>query len=279
MVLLFCVWLVFGNEIADVGNDDSLTGNFRRLSEYLGPVGTLGAVTFVAYILGLVLSLDRIVMLLAIKSARTTRRSGIAMSLTTRQRLDKHLSTPIAKAFKKASPEFVTNSIFSSKDGADENRSLRDSVPGDLQIHTRYRLQRLMGEDMDILAVQLHSKREKAYDKYDKARTEAEFRAGIAIPLVILGFILGIRLLREDQFLLGMFLGLLTCAIAFVLAMRALHKQQEANEEIINAIIVSDIEFAPLTTLKDIAEGTLTEPKGPTDEKIANGKAWVEKNV
>lgn len=39
MVLLFCLWLVFGNEVADVESDDSLAGNLRRLAEYLARLG------------------------------------------------------------------------------------------------------------------------------------------------------------------------------------------------------------------------------------------------
>jgi hypothetical protein len=258
MILLFCVWLIFGNEVADIQSDDSLAGNMRRLTEYLGPVGTLGLVGFVAYIVGLVLSLDRAISFYINRIAPAGKLRGVAMSKTTDQRLGKFLDVAITEALSKASPGFVAGSIFrtSNNQGDEKNRVLSE-VPLVL------RLQRLLGEEMDILAVQLLAKREKAYDKYDKAKTEAEFRAAIAIPIFILGVVVGTRLLLEqfDFFLSTLSIAIL-CMIIFVsLVYKSKEKQQEANEEIINAIIVGDIEFAPLTILKDIADGALTANK------------------
>jgi di/tricarboxylate transporter len=258
MILLFGIWVIFGNDLKDIQSDDSLAGNLLRLTEYLGPAGTLGVVAFVAYILGLVLSLDRAVLFYAVKIAGMSRGTGVVMSMTTRQRWDKFLNLAIARTLTKASLEFVNESIFRASSKQDDEGKNRDG-----ETRLRLKLQRLMGEDMAILGVQLHSKREKAYEKYDKARTEAEFRAAIAIPLCLLGAIIGHRLIQEGQVTAGMIAFLLAVSTFTILVMKAQHKQQEANEEIINAIIVGDIEFAPLTTLKDIAEGTLKENDVP----------------
>jgi hypothetical protein len=260
MLLLFCLWLVFGNAIADVESDATLAGNLRRLTEYLGSVGTLGIIAFIAYVVGLVSSMDRLGLLLGRNPFdRNAWYRRFGLSTTTWQRLDRHLNLALNKATGEATSEFIVRSIFSSTAMRGHEDLAVLSASSD---ETKRGLQRLIVEDVDILAVQLHSKHEKIYDKYDKARTEAEFRAALIIPIILLGFVLMWRLLDEGNDV-GYYILFLSIGVALLLRKKASHKEHEANEEIVNAIITGEIEFAPLTILKDIAEGTLKENPEP----------------
>lgn len=276
MIVLFTLWVIFGNGMADVQNDDSMAGNLRRLIEYIGPAGTLGIVTFVAYLVGLVLSLDQRVMKLFFRGSR---HSTMPMSLTTSQRLDKKFGTALLGALRKARPDWVLGSISYFPGRLDpsvthlsrseaELRNLAEGSAMDEQIKAY--LKDLMLEDMDILAVQLHSKHDKTYDKYDKAKTEADFRASLVIPLGALGLVVMNRLIAEGIWLWGVGVLLLAIVVALALLWKALQKQREANEEIINAVIVGDIEFAPLTILNEIEQEIRVPPREPGTPTISS---------
>lgn len=265
MLVLFTLWLVFGNQVAEVEQGDSLAGNLRRLADYIGPVGSLGVVAFVAYLLGLVLSLDRVAMAILVpqrwlSGTPQTSSKGVTAVPTTYLRLENKLNKATNSALKKAPASFVEKSIFS-----DEAQWVA-RVPETsqiLQFRLNNRLMNMILSDLDILAVQLH-RHDKTYDKYDKAQTEASFRAGLVIPIGFLGVVLAVRLVQENLPWLGGAAIVTTVFASYSLLRKAAAKRREANEEVLNALIVGDIEFAPLTVLADIASGTLRPEDQPS---------------
>lgn len=49
IIILFGLWIAFANSIASAEPGESLPGNLRRLTDYLGAPATLGIVVFAAY--------------------------------------------------------------------------------------------------------------------------------------------------------------------------------------------------------------------------------------
>lgn len=260
MILLFALWLIFGNEIADVSNDDSVAGNLRRLVEYIGPVGTLGLLVFVAYVAGMVLTshawIDVVVQgidRLFPGGARWPRSQ--AVSEQTQQRFDVYLRSTFWEASRRSNAEEVfkvlnlplTSELGKRIDEAqtdfDRREEITRQVVGFLQYH--------VFNSLDILAVQLHSKKERSWDRYDKSLTESEFRAGIAGPIGFLGLVLTWRSATEQLWGPAAVIMAVSLAVSSSLALKARRKRQEATEEVINAVIVGDLEVAPIAKLAE----------------------------
>ncbi|MBG6184755.1 hypothetical protein IWX65_002733 [Arthrobacter sp. CAN_A214] len=298
MILLFAIWLAFGNQIAGVKADDSVAGNVARLVDYLGPVATLGVVSFVAYFLGLILSLDRIVLGASRVLRSANANQGLipafftilistlefigatyarffrvlfgmraAKSRSTRTpafrspRLNGYVRQIVSDALDRNGQELVVKRLtnaasysptaplgalldFATPEGSDEDV---DGVVSDYVLGT-------IRTDLDILAVQLGHKRERAYDRFEKARSEAEFRAAIVIPLILLTVILCSRLSMESAspgvITATLFTGLVGTV---VLTVKAYRKMNESEEEVINAILLEEIEVPQLIVLKEPA--------------------------
>lgn len=261
MILLFTLWLIFGNEIADVSIDDSVVGNLRRLVEYIGPAGTLGLVIFVAYVAGMVVTshawINLVIEQIDRLFARDTRwpRSQ-AVSEQTRLRFDSFLRSTFWEASRKSSDEEVLkvlNMPFTSELGKKIDEAETEPERREEMIRqTVSFLEYYVHSSLDILAVQLHSKKERSWDRYDKALAESEFRAGIAGPLCLLGIVLTWRTATEQNWILAGVALAVSSVVCSSLALKARRKRQEATEEVINAIIVGDLEVAPLSVLMQI---------------------------
>ncbi|QHK21809.1 hypothetical protein GU243_21455 [Pseudarthrobacter psychrotolerans] len=269
MILLFTLWLIFGNEIANVSNDDSVAGNLRRLVEYIGPAGTLGLVVFVAYVAGMVLTshawIDVVIQRidgLFPGGARWPRSQ--AVSEQTRLRFDIFLRSTFWEASRKSTAEEVLKVlnlpatselgklIDEAETGFDRREEMTRQAVSFLQYHVLHSL--------DILAVQLHSKKERSWDRYDKSLAESEFRAGIAGPISFLGLVLTWRSATEQHWVLAAVILVVSSAVSSSLALKARRKRQEASEEVINAVIVGDLEVAPIAKLAQIrSEANVSE--------------------
>lgn len=127
-VTLFALWLAFANGIADVESGDSLAGNIRRLAEYLGVPATLGIVAFVAYLLGLVLSLHNVMFSIL---AFIRLEIGISMHWKTRQRFRNYVFDVLGEALQRGVTESETYSAMNPEPGLDERRNRGgESEPG-----------------------------------------------------------------------------------------------------------------------------------------------------
>lgn len=273
MMLLFTLWLIFGNTVADVPQGETLAGNIRRLMDYLGPAGSLGLIAFVAYIVGLVLSLDRAVMYLLLE--RKWKKSGppvLLISVTSYQRLSKKLTTEIRAALAKAPAAFVLKTTITEADRTRDRIIEREMGETEAEVYLHNHIVTSLIGDLDILAVQLHSKHDKAYDQYDKAKSEASFRAALVFPSLLLAFVLAARLISEDQLGLALIVGVGIAVAALLLLREASKKQTEANEEIFNAFLVGHIVYAPVLTLFEIASGAITPENRPDFQRVVDGK-------
>jgi hypothetical protein len=180
MIILFSLWVTFGNALSKVPADDSLAGNLRRLAEYLGPTGTLAAVSFAAYIVGVVIA--SYASLYVIKPYLGTIDHRMAHS--TKQRFRAFLDRTVGEVGRSVQLSDVITGMnlrgpsidgaFKIKDKNHQDQVLKDQIVNHLQTDVL--------SDLDILAVQLHSVKEKSWEKYDKASSEAEFRSAWLSP-------------------------------------------------------------------------------------------------
>ncbi|MCB5294177.1 hypothetical protein [Arthrobacter sp. SO3] len=125
-------------------------------------------------------------------------------------------------------------------------------------------LLRRIHSESALLAVDLGQKDDKAYERFDKARSESEFRSGLCIPLLILTTVTALQL-PPDQFLLAVGVCGIGLFSVLVLALRAAHKAREAQEEVDSAIVLGRIKVPELQVLEGaINEDTATPSRGGT---------------
>lgn len=271
MILLIALYLVFFDLIAGTPADNFFDGALARLSAYIGPVATLGMVTFSAYILGVLLSLHKIAR--AALAPKSFRFQGILffpaqLSAVSQRRLYDHVET-IANKFLDYHPlRRLVTEIGHKPKNDDERMALERSSSGEFvtedTLGDAYWMQLIkekvaysIVDKADIYAIQLGTKREKAFDRFDKARGEAEFRYSLILPLLLLGSMTLIELVQligplfPGDWRLFLLIIFPTCLVTclFIISFRAGQKLQEANEEIINGVIMGEIEIEPLQLL------------------------------
>jgi hypothetical protein len=257
MILLFTVWLVFGNALVKVPNDDSVTGNLTRIVSYLGTPGTLAVLVFIAYVVGMIATTHA---WLDVVEGRSGGKIANTVSKPNATRFNKFLEDLAEGSDKVASPEDVIKVLKL------ENEPKFRLIPGLPDAGHRHRelvkqlppyIENYVQSDLKVLAAQLHSKHDKTWEKYEKASSEANFRASMVIPLILMTFALGWRMATEGNLplmfaMIGVMIGVMI-AVEIALVLKAIAKRKEANEEIIHAILIGDIDVPPITTIKGVS--------------------------
>lgn len=288
MLLLFAVWLVIGEQIARVRPGDTMVGKVATLTDYLGPVATIAAVAFLAYVVGLVLPFHSLV-LYGIqrhnrkKAAREgakrqeSRLLDFVLDLITQAERKKPLGEltrdllreiPALTRIKmrypwwiRFSPTCVAACLERRWDqkvirqALDEKKPPKRKSKTDTSARTERKrlaavLLRCIYKESSLLAVDLGHKDDKAYERFDKARGEAEFRAALCVPLLILTVVIALQLgsSQNPWGSLGVFgIG---CFAVLVLVARATRKAEEAQEEVNSAIILGRIKVSELQVLE-----------------------------
>lgn len=251
MILLFTVWIVFGNAMMKVPNDDTITGNLTRIASYLGTPGTLAVLTFIAYVIGMVASTHA---WLNIVDGFAGGKVAKSVSRSTADRFSKFLRELIDDALKEATPNEIIAALKLKEQDEDFKQISRLPDVNQQRIDMKRLLPRYLESyvqnDLRVLAAQLHMNHDKTWEKYDKASSESDFRAGMVIPLILLMMALSIRIASENHLGLMTVVILVMLIIVMVLVLKATAKRLEANEEIIHAIVNGKIDVPPIETLK-----------------------------
>lgn len=274
LIILFGFWLIYANEVSTAGPGQSIAGNIHQLIDFLGGPATLGLVAFLAYVIGLVLSLHhptrRLIRILA-KIPRGELR-GVMLwdellglfsfkapthyrfreySTATQSRLDDYIERILVDAVEKngwthkdivqnISPNVVKNYSFDTN--ADRIGPTGDRISNFAYFSPITRkLSAEITADIDLLAVQLHAEKDKIYEKYDKNKTESDFRAAVILPILFVAGTLTWRLFSEAQPVMAVPAMLGAMLVAVRLAFSAQERLLEANEAILHSLAVGHI--------------------------------------
>lgn len=269
-VTLFALWLAFANGIADVESGNSLAGNIRRLAEYLGVPATLGIVAFVAYILGLVLSLHKVIFaILAFVRMDTV---GIAMHWETYKRFRNYVLDVRGEALQRGVTESEAYSAMNPEPGPGQAKEsgwrehartvVKETArPRSLDETSNFdrwfslAANEALAKDVNLVAAQLQTAKEKTYEQYDKAKTEADFRAALVLPLLLVAVIVGLRLAQEGLPWGGAGVLVGTAALLVGLALTARSRLQEANQILVTALVLGHVDLPALVAVKRLPQG------------------------
>lgn len=260
LIILFGFWLIFANEVASAEPGQSIAGNIRQLVTYLGAPATLGLVAFLAYIIGIVLSMHRIFWHLENAAVNVTRillgklfrfkaasyLGPIQYSKSTGWRLDRYISQAVYDAKR--------NRGWTDQDIEDVVRP-RGSRHGSGEAKAEHNVnfRELFDElrvgitvDIDLLAIQLHAERDNIYEKYDKSKTESDFRAAVILPILFVAAILIYRLYTESNPVIAILLAASSWLMAAGLARGAKERLRQANEVVLNSLVAGNIKSSRL---------------------------------
>lgn len=232
MLMFFALWLLLGDDVAKVQPGDSLLGRVAILVQYVGPAVTLAAVTFAAYLLGLILPFHHVGLwaLGRLNRGRAVRQEDRLFRFILdqvrrageRESLDELLrrllrEVPAMYEFSFPDPWWIRLAPprwrprlrghrtrwalkYAKRKGSIE---IEEPDPADLfarrgaerntEKHITALLLRRIYSESALLAVDLGYKDDKAYDRFDRARSESEFRVGLCLPLLILTTVVALQ--------------------------------------------------------------------------------------
>ncbi|MDQ0825395.1 uncharacterized membrane protein YciS (DUF1049 family) [Arthrobacter sp. B2I5] len=283
LIILFGFWLIFANEVAAAGPGQSLAGNIHQLIDYLGAPATLGLVAFLGYLIGLVLSLNAVTMFLIlvvqeVREMAPPSREPIRFLLEIKRNINVQVSTNTTS---EDTTRRLNEHIENALQEAAENRGW---TPRDiLQVVKPYLLEEydqkspgnpplqkgfpiwqtpLFGSvhqylyvsivtEIDLLAVQLHAEKDKIYEKYDKNKTESDFRAAVILPILFVALVTMIRFFDEGLAIPAILTMLAIVLIAIRLGASAHQRLIEANEAVLNALLARQIKAPRLQIFEE----------------------------
>jgi hypothetical protein len=134
--------------------------------------------------------------------------------------------------------------------------------------------------EVELLAVQLHGAKEKIYDKYDKNKTESDFRAALVIPLVFVGLVAIVRFWTESLPLHVVITILLLPVVSARLMASAMHRLREANAVLLDSLIVGDIESTTMLRIRSGGQDVVSfNPASDLDSTEYYNSAPPEYNI
>ncbi|WP_133185588.1 hypothetical protein [Arthrobacter sp. Bz4] len=225
---LVVVWIGFGMPIPSKDESTGGMGMINWLTGYTSTATILAVLSFVAYVVGILVSIDvklatRLVMRYGFtlerqlneNQKRVWKRLPHRENVSYRRSLAHESGSTLLKILWEAFSRVEARNVpwypllkeynLPVMDEEDYNERVQteagDRTEADRQIRKEAlrtlspRLLQEMAEDIPVLATKLQEKNKDLFDSYDRDRSEAEFRLSIALPIAVLSvelFILGL---------------------------------------------------------------------------------------
>jgi hypothetical protein len=251
---LTALWVFLGTPIPKKDDKEGLFGLLNQVSEYLAPTLILGVLSFTCYLLG-VLLMPNIQRKLRRGSFRIHWLKVKLTKFYDKRKKGGHIRRVMRKAdLHLRQPEYPLpgGHTTKSEDLLDDlatdaiytaNKAGRDLVPirkhydfldpekdpGDDNEGLIQRIKRDLMEEATTIAAALQAGNERVFNNYDRARSEAEFRFSIHLPLFFIAAGVAWKLWSTD-IALAVLIGFAGVVISSVLFVKGMHKMNEATE-------------------------------------------------
>lgn len=236
---LVAIWLIFRDMIPTADDAAGLAKSIYVLFGALGSAALLATLTFVAYLLGIVLGqASRLVDWFAsVTPARAGRSFGNQVSYVSVQqndlRMEKIIRAPADDYRFTAAAAYTLGLI----EGPDKDPLL-------LSREILGRMRTAAFNQVPLVATRLLARNRELYDRYDRADAEARFRYAISIPLLVLVILVILQGgLVGFNFFLGMLAIAATCVFVSFIIADGSRKQREANDAVYQAVLIGEVEF------------------------------------
>lgn len=275
---LVAVWVLFGPLIPEKSPPVGLFHSFYLLAGWLGTTIALTALTFVAYLAGLLLSQ------ISFEGAMRWRKTP-PLSKTTQAGLGSLIERKLKQARERGVRfEQVVNPGSRRSGNLNEYIKAQMWDRGDLKSQERYDsaaqrtrieqdrwdwlqtgegssvVQDQVMDELELTELALQAANRDIYDKYDRTKAEAAFRRALAVPVLAVGVAVSARLWR-DGFGWWSLVPLLAVVPAYFLEVSAFCRQVEANEFIVQAIVQGIVEAPALKLIDEATTETGGRPQ------------------
>ncbi|WP_308490926.1 hypothetical protein [Microbacterium terrisoli] len=242
---LVVLWLIFYSAIPSEESATGLAAEVYRVLGVFGPAGLTAAVTFVAYLLGMLMVAILNPILNRLRTAANYMYSDATDSQIHR----------LAERTLRARNQAKMN-VSNSRDLSLEFMSRDPAKPSTEDIEAAYEG---MVKDVPLVATRLLAHHRELFDRYDRADAEAMFRYNIVIPILLIGILIPIRLGAPWW---GYLISVPIAIGAVILLLRdATSKASESNEAIYQAVFVGETQFPTIDVIKETTEELRAEYK------------------
>ncbi|MBV1778695.1 hypothetical protein KRR55_06155 [Paeniglutamicibacter sp. ABSL32-1] len=251
---LILIWLLFGMPVPSKEISTGPMGLMNSLGDYLTPTALLGVVSFTAYVIGIVLALD---------SNQATAIVGRFMHRRTLVSLEALLDDSIRSAkqnnkdwrriywtfLEKIPEEYIplTNVV-----GDQENIRVQDEMITTALKEILPRIERGIEREIPNLGNKLLHTNKELYDVFDRARSEADFRLGIAPPILAIAVYQSIVTFSSGAGLTGFAVLLGGILISTVLLVKGWNKVEESTATVLSMVQIGVIKSDTLEQLDRI---------------------------
>lgn len=265
---LTVIWLLVYPIIPAQEEAVGLASAVYTIFRALGPAAFLAVVTFIAYIIGILLARPGTIVSRTALGWRGWHRPLSTSSVVESQQLALRVALDmvevgarlpqirVADGMAQLAPARAISAVDVSSD-----RALQETgeIVGEL-------VDRMRGK-VPLVATRLLADNRDLFDRYDRAEAEAAFRLGISTPLVVLSLLIPIRF-GLDWWLCLLFL-VAGVATALVLILEGSRKETESNDAIYQAVFAGKAEFPCVET----ARGAVTQQKEQAVQRVAQDSA------
>jgi hypothetical protein len=269
---LLSTWILLGKPVPTKDRKDGLMGTINALSEYLSPALVLGGLSFIAYIIGILLAIDlkfvtRVMQFPPFRGRGMTNGTGSTLRRLLEEAFKRAEGRAVTwemiyKEFDIESPSLWTEKDYIDKAEGDPNELKRLRREGALFEAASILTARIEAE-IPTLATKLQEKNKDLYDSYSRDKSEAEFRLSVALPIAAASVLVSF---------LGLFnnptLNVWVSSAGFIAAAVLFYKGWKKSHEATNIIItVLDIDVIKSRVLE-----RLDALQGPKMTKMADGQ-------
>lgn len=246
---LAVLWLVTYSIIPTRAEASGLAAEVYTLIGAFGPAALLAVISFMAYVLGILLSRPGTAIvesLLGISSTNGPRLSA-SSRIQSRQLADRTASAMVQAGV--SPPKDDGESAMLTNPLAIEYESSASELA---QVESQVVIARQLGEQMNgeigLVATRLLAENRDLFDRYDRAEAEASFRFSICAPLLVFSALVPWRLeLDWWGYILSVGVGIGVC---IALVIEGARKQMESNDAIFQAVFSEKADFPSIETAR-----------------------------
>lgn len=275
---LVFLWLLIGLPLPDATVSEGPMGVINAFGEFLSPAVYITVLSFTAYLIGMLLMQSETGLLyrsLQLASSGLSKSLGTSGQYLLRNRISLLVDGEIKKCWRKnVSPsallkEFDLHGLYPDEETYEEHRSDTGDDPTLMKMQNRSivedRLNPLLEnwilQSLPSLAVKLHEQNRDLFDRYDKERSEGEFRLSISLPLLVISiysFINGSSFYGDywPMFPIATFIGV--CVLGY----KAVAKFASAQGTLMTTLEIEAVSSSEITRLRNLQ---LEQDAKPTD--------------
>ena len=274
---LVVLWTVFYELIPAQNEATGVAAEIYQVLGAFGPAALTAAITFVAYVLGILIaplteylvrgSAEAVVRAVTGRYgllSRSTRVQAIALAEKT---LDAVRDSRGPSRTRKSSGDAAKDSDI---------QSTSDEGSYDLRHLAKPRSEILeweMFDDVPLVATRLLAHNRELFDRYDRARAEAAFRFVLVLPLLVMSVLIPLRFGAPWWgYLVSILAGIV---VAVFLIVDGLNKQVESNDAIYQAVFVGEAQFPSIEA--ELAR--IGHAAGVSKEKMKRSKSGSEPHI